>query len=169
MDKKPSVLGAAATFKGSHGIEGVYSKCAVFQAIAANDAAEGISEKSGGMLVDREMILGWNPEYIFLDSGGVGLVKADYTKAPDYYAQLRAVRTGKVYQYPSSTSYFSNVEIPIVNSYYVGTILFPEQFKDIDFTQKANEIFSFFLGTDDFLGELDAPGFGYGKVELGNG
>lgn len=164
---KPSVLGAAATFKGAHGIEGVYTKYAVFEAIAANDVTEGTSDKSSGVLVDKEQVLGWNPQYLFLDSGGVSLVKQDYAATPDFYAQLTAVKDGNVYQYPSSTSYYSNVEIPIVNSYYVASLLYPDQFKDIVFKDKANEIFKFFLGTDDYLSKLEAAGAGYGKVDLG--
>ncbi len=165
---KPTVLGAAATFKGAHGIEGVYTKYPVFEAISANDVTEGISEKSTAVILDKEKVVDWDPQYIFFDSGGVNLVKTDHEKNPDFYANLRAVNDGNLYQYPSSTSYFSNVEIPIVNSYYVGTILFPEQFKDIVFEEKANEILKFFLGSDDYLSELEAAGAGYGKVTLGN-
>jgi len=164
---KPTVLGAAATFKGSHGIEGVYTKYAVFEAISANDVTKGISEKSTAVILDKEKIVDWDPQYIFFDSGGVNLVQTDYKENPDFYANLRAVNDGNLYQYPSSTSYYSNVEIPIVNSYYVGTILFPEQFKDIVFEEKANEVFKFFLGSDDYLRELEDFGAGYGKVTLG--
>lgn len=164
---KPTVLGAAATFKGAHGIEGVYSKYAVFNAIAANDVTTGIFDAAGGVLIDKEQVLGWDPQYIFLDSGGVGLVKQDYTAAPDFYKQLQAVNNGNVYQYPSSTSYYSNVEIPLVNSYYVASLIYPEQFKDINFEEKANEIFKFFIGADDYLSVLNGAGAGYGKVDLG--
>jgi iron complex transport system substrate-binding protein len=167
-EDKPTVLGAAATFKGTHGIEGVYSNYPVFATIAANDAAQGISDNVGGVLVDKEQILGWDPQMIFLDSGGVNLVKADYEENPAYYKQLTAVREGNVYQYPSSTAYYSNVEIPIVNSYYVGGILYPEQFADISFEDKANEIFAFFLGDGDYLSKLAASGAGYEKVLLGD-
>ncbi len=165
---KPTILGAAATFKGAHGIEGVYSKYAVFEAISANNVTKGISDTVGGVLVDKEKIIGWNPQYITFDSGGVSLVKADYAKNANFYAQLKAVKDGNLYQYPSSTSYYSNVEIPIVNSYYVASLLYPEQFKDIVFKDKANEIFKFFLGTDDYLSKLEAVGAGYGKVRLGD-
>jgi len=164
---KPSVLGAAATFKGAHGIDGVYCKSAVLGAILANDVTEGLSDKASGVLIDKEQIIGWNPQYIFFDSGGVGLVQADYEKTPEFYAQLIAVENGNLYQYPSSTSYYSNVEIPIVNAYYVASILYPEQFADIDFEVKANEIFKFFLGIDDYLDNLVAVGAGYSKVSLG--
>jgi iron complex transport system substrate-binding protein len=166
---KLTVLGAAATFKGAHGIEGVYSNYAVFNAIAANDVTAGMSDTVGGVLVDKEQVIGWNPQYIFLDSGGVTLVKTDYAENPDFYGQLQAVAAGNVYQYPSSTSYYSNVEIPIVNAYYVASLLYPEQFKDINFTDKANEIFKFFLSTDNYFNALNSAGMGYGQVALGNG
>lgn len=165
---KPTVLGAAATFKGAHGIEGVYSKYAVFAAISAHDVTKGVSGVAGAVLVDKEQIIGWQPQYIFFDSGGVNLVKTDYGKTPDFYAQLTAVQAGNLYQYPSSTSYYSNVEIPIVNSYFAASILYPEQFKDIVFEKKAGEIFKFFLGSDDYLSKLKAAGAGYGKVRLGD-
>lgn len=166
-ENKPSVLGAAATFKGAHGIEGVYFKYAVFEAISANDVTKGISDKASGVLIDKEKIIDWDPQYIFFDSGGVNLVKIDYAKNPDFYAQLKAVQDENLFQYPSSTSYYSNVEIPIVNSYYVASILYPEQFKDIVFKDKANQIFEFFLGADDYLSNLENAGAGYSKVNIG--
>ncbi|NCC68272.1 MAG: iron ABC transporter substrate-binding protein, partial [Clostridia bacterium] len=166
-EAKPTVLGAAATFKGMHGIDGVYTKYAVFTAINANDVTNGISETSGGVMVDKEQIIGWDPQIIFFDSSGMPLVEQDYEENPDFYAHLTAVADGNLYQYPNSTSYFSNVEIPIVNSYYVASIIYPEQFSDIVFEDKANEIFGFFLGDDNYLSKLEASGYGYGNVVLG--
>ncbi len=165
---KPTALAAAATFKGPHGIEGVYSKYAVFEAVAANDVTAGISDKSGGVMVDKEQVIGWNPDIIFFDYSGLQLVKTDYEENPDFYAHLTAFQNGDLYQYPNSTYYYSNVEIPIVNSYYVASILYPEQFSDIVFEEKAAEIFDFFLGDSDYLTKLESIGAGYGKVELGD-
>lgn len=164
---KPTILGAAATYKGVHGIDSVYSKYPVFEAIAANDVAMGVSEFVGGVMIDKEMILSWNPEYIMLDSGGVPLVQEDYQENPDYFAQLQAVTNDHIYMYPSSTSYYSNVEIPLVNSYYVASIIYPEAFADLNFEDKANEIFKFFLGEDNYLGILQDFGAGYLPIDLG--
>lgn len=165
--EKPTALAAAATFKGPHGIEGVYSRYAVFEAVAARDVTAGISDKSGGVMVDKEQVLGWNPEIIFFDYSGLQLVKTDYAENPDYYAHLTAFQTGNIYQYPNSTYYYTNVEIPLVNCYFVAGILYPEQFGDIVFEDKAAEIFEFFLGDGDYLGKLEAYGAGYCKVEPG--
>ncbi|WP_051280863.1 iron ABC transporter substrate-binding protein [Anaerovorax odorimutans] len=163
---KPTILGAAATFKGSHGIEGVYSNYSVFNAIAANDVAKGISDKEGGVIVDKEQVIGWNPEYIFFDYSGLKLVKKDFEKNPNFYEQLTAVKNGNLYQYPNSTSYYSNVEIPIINSYYVASVIYPEQFSDVDFEKKASEIFKFFLNDSDYLSKLKDAGITYSKVTL---
>lgn len=165
---KPSVIGAAATFKGAHGIEGVYVDYPVFSAIHANNVADDapITGDSMAVTVDKEQILGWNPDIIFLDAGNVNLVQEDLAANQDFYDKLSAYKSGSIYQYPNSTSYYSNVEVPIANSYYVGSLLYPEQFKDVDVEKKASEIFEFFLGDPDYLSKLEAEGYGYGKVEL---
>ena len=166
---KPTVLGAGATFKGSHSIDGVYTNYSVFEVLAANDVAEEIAGESGssGVMVDREQILAWAPEIIFFDSGSMGLINTDYAENPGYFEQLQAVQNGNLYQWPNSTWHWSNVEIPLVSAYYVGTLLYPEAFADIDFEAKASEIFDMFLGEPDYLTVLETAGAGYGKVTLG--
>lgn len=168
IDQKPLILGAAASSRGFHGIESVYVNYPVFDAVHADNAAAGISDQTGGVTIDREQILVWDPEYIFLDSAGVPLVVADYQENPDFYNQLQAVRNGNVYQHPSSTSMFSNVEIPLANAYFIGNLTSPEQFSDVDFRDKANEIFKFFIGADDHYGSLEEYGEGYIPIVLGD-
>ena len=167
-DDKPSILAAAATFKGSHGIEGVYSNYAVFDVIAVNDVTRGIMDSSApkGLLVDKEQILEWNADMIFLDYSGVELVRQHMAENPYFYRQLKAFRDGNVYQCPNSTWHWSNVEIPLVSAYYMGSLLYPEAFADVDFEAKAAEIFGFFLGDEDYLDVLTGYGAYYGTVEL---
>lgn len=166
-DQRPSVLAAAATFKGSHGIEGVYSKYAVFEAIAVNDVTTGMSDLSTGLLVDKEQILAWDPEVIFLDFSGLELVRQDYQENPAFYEQLQAFQNGRVYQCPNSTWHWSNVEIPLVSAYYMGSVLYPDAFQDVDFAAKASEIFEFFLGDGQYLTTLEEAGANYTQVTLG--
>ena len=165
-EDKPTVMTAAVSFKGRHGIEGVGVNSAIFRAIAANDVSRGIAERSGGMEVDREQILVWDPQIIFLDSGGMQLVRQDYAENPDFYALLQAFQTGNVYQTPSATSYYSNLEIPLANAYHIASILYPEQFQDIDVYEKTNEIFKFFLGVDGFVDVLNDAGLGYQPLDF---
>ena len=65
-EDKPAVLGAAATFKGAHGIEGVYTNYAVFDAISANDVTKGVADNAGAVLIDKEKVIDWDPSvYLF--------------------------------------------------------------------------------------------------------
>lgn len=169
QEEKPLVLGAAATFRGGHGISGVYVDYPVFGAIAANDAAVGLEKADfdTGVEVDKEKILEWDPEIIFLDAGNMGLVETEYKEDPGFFQQLSAVKNGQVYQWPNSTANYTNLEIPLVSAYYSGSVLYPEAFEDINFEEKAAEIFKFFLGHEDFLKVLEENNGGYKKITLG--
>lgn len=168
-DSKPLILGAAATFRGGHGISGVYVDYPVFRSIAARDAAVGLEKADfdTGVEVDREQILLWDPDILFLDAGNMGLIEAEYAESPDYFNQLSAVRNGQVYQWPNSTANYTNLEIPLVSAYYAGTILYPEAFADVDFASKAAEIFDFFLGHGEFLQVLQENNGDYRQITLG--
>lgn len=168
---KPTALSAAATFKGAHGIEGVRIQDQVFAAVHAINVAEQstTADNSTAVEVDKEQILAWDAEYIFCDFGGVELVKQDVAANPDFYAHLAAYNNGRIYQYPSSTSYYANLEISLANSYFVGSVLYPHVFSDLDVRAKANEICQFFLGEEDYLSVLDDYGASYGPIDFEGG
>ena len=89
---KPTILAAGASFKGGHSIDGVYANYPVFEVLNVKDVAVGISDKSGGLLVDKEQILEWNPDMIFFDAGNMEIVKEDYASDPKYFNDLKAVQ-----------------------------------------------------------------------------
>lgn len=163
-----TVLSAAATFRGAHGIDGIRVNDPVMLSVNAVNLADADAESdaANSYTVDKEQILTWDPEYIFMDSGGVSLVRQDYADHPEFYAELDAFRNGRMYQYPSSTSYYDNMEISLANCYYVGSVLYPEQFANVDFEAKAGEIFDFFLGEPDYVNTLADYGAYYGTVDL---
>lgn len=164
---KPTALCAAATFRGGHGIAGVYANNAVFSTVNAKDVTVGYIDAQKGVEVDKEQVLEWNPDLIVLDASNIGLVENEYAEDPTFFESLNAVKNGELYQWPNSTSNYTNVEIPLVNAYYIGSIMFPETFADVDFDAKAEEIFRFFLGHDGYLSVLNNAGMGYGPVTLG--
>lgn len=166
-DNKPTALCAAATFRGGHGIAGVYANNAVFATVNAKDVTVGYIDAQKGVEVDKEQVLEWNPDLIVLDASNLGLVENEYAEDPAFFESLNAVKNGGLYQWPNSTSNYTNVEIPLVNAYYIGSVMFPEAFADVDFETKAEEIFRFFLGHDGYLSVLNNAGMGYGSVVLG--
>ena len=162
----PSVLAAGATFKGAHGIDGIYANYPVFEILKANDVANGITNKVGGFLVDREQILVWNPQIIFVDAGSIDIIRAEYAQNPAFFNQLQAIRNGNLYQWPNSTWHSSNVEIPLASAYEVGALLYPDMFADIDINDKISEIFDTFLSEPDFWSVLKNAGYDFKKITL---
>ena len=162
---KPTVYNGGMGFRGPHGFEGTSAKYPPFLAIHANNVADETGEK-GAFLVDLEQVTVWDPDIIFLNPSSMNLVDQDYKTNAAFYDNLRAVKEGKVYSQVSYNNFTTNMEIAIADAYYAGTIIYPEQFKDVDFNAKAEEIFNTMLGMD-YLPVLDEAGIGFGPITIG--
>lgn len=144
-DKKPSVYIGALGFKGAHGIESTQSNYPPFMAVNAKNVADTLGQK-GSVMIEREKLLAWNPDIMFIDEGNFDLVKQDYQKNPIFYKSLKAVKNGNVYGILPYNQYNTNIDTALADSYWVGKVLYPEQFKDIDPVEKAKEIYTLFFG-----------------------
>ena len=96
----------------------------------------------------------------------MNLVNDEYAAKPDFFNSLSAVKNGKVYTMPSFNNYSTNITYCLMDAYFAGTILYPEQFKDIDMKTKGGEIMKKFLGKD-WYDEMQADGLYYGTITLG--
>jgi iron complex transport system substrate-binding protein len=164
-DEKLTVYAGAVTFNGRRGFAGTYAKFGPLMGINALNVADEVNE-AGFFEADLEKIIVWNPQVIFLDPGSIDLVNGEYNANPDYFKSLRAVEANKVYTLPSFNNNATNATYALMNAYYAGTVLFPEQFKDIDIALKSDEILTFLLGknTFDIMAE---KGLYYGNITLG--
>ena len=97
-------------------------------------------------MLDKEQLVEWDPDVIFIDAGGLANVTEDYESNPAYYEALSAFQNGNVYLQLPYNYYYTNVDIAICNAYYIGKILYPDQFEGIDVETKADEIFTFLVG-----------------------
>ena len=134
-------------------------------AINAKNVADETGEK-GAFLVDLEQVTVWDPDIIFLNPSNMYLVNEDYAKNAAFYDNLRAVKEGKLYSQVNFNYFSTNMELAIADAYYAGTIIYPEQFKDVDFNAKAEEIFNTMIGMD-YLKVLDDNGIGFGQMTIG--
>ena len=64
--------------------------------------------------------------------------------------------------------YITNVEVAIADAYYAGTIIYPEQFKDVNIVEKANEIFVHMLGdeAEHYYQDLVDGQLGFGELNI---
>lgn len=121
--------------------------------------------KKGHLFIDRESLLKWDPDFIFIDVNGLPLIKEDYLKNPSFYQHLKAVRNGRVYTIFPVNFYRTNLEILFANAFFMGKVLYPERFKELSPEKKAREIFVKFLGKDIF-DDLKGVYPGYEKLEF---
>ena len=184
IEDKARVYAGAVTFNGRHGFPYTYVNFPPFDAVNAINvadeladsqigSAEAEAEKNGtayigsnGFEVDPEKIIEWDPDIIFLDPGNMDLVNAEYSANPGYFESLRAVQEDNVYTMPSSNSAGPNITYLLMNAYFAGKVLFPEEFSDIDFRAKSSEIMEKMLGRD-FFQEMEESGLYYGKITIG--
>lgn len=164
-EEKETVYVGGVSFKGAHGFEGTEAKYAPFSAIYAKNLANETDQK-GAFNIDLEQVLAWNPEVIFVDFNGMELINQHYRENPDFYKQLKAVQEGKVYSQISFRSSASNLDMALADTYYAGTVLYPENFADVDPAEKADEIFEKLLG-EKFYDTLKENGYEFRQVQIG--
>lgn len=164
-EEKETVYVGGVSFKGAHGFEGTEAKYAPFSVIYAKNLANETDQK-GAFNIDLEQVLAWNPEVIFVDFNGMELINQHYRENPDFYKQLKAVQEGKVYSQISFRSSASNLDMALADTYYAGTVLYPENFADVDPAEKADEIFEKLLG-EKFYDTLKENGYEFRQVQIG--
>ncbi len=159
---KPSVYAGGLGMKGAHGIESTQANFPPFDAINARNVVDETGQKAS-VMIDKEKLLEWDPDFIFIDEAGWKMVLDDYAENPGLYTSLQAVRKGNLYGYLPYNYYTTNVGTALADAYYMGTVIYPETFEDIDPAEKADEIYRFLLGEN--LYERMAEDFG-GFIQL---
>jgi iron complex transport system substrate-binding protein len=162
---KPSVYVGGLGARGTHGIESTQGKYALLDAIDAKNVVDETGE-SGSIMIDKEKLLAWDPGYIFVDQGGFAPVLEDYQKNPVFYTSLSAVQNGQVYAQLPYNYYSTNIDTAIADAYYLGKILYPAAFADIDPVQKADEIYRSLLGQPVYAQMAESFG-GFKQLNLG--
>jgi len=145
-ERKTAYIGGVS-MAGAHGIISTEPVYPPFLWVNANNVAAGMGADHAD--IAKEALVDWDPEYIFVDvgtlllgnEGAIGELKNDTS-----LAGLSAVKNKKVYGVIPYNYYSTNYESVLANAYFVGKVLYPDRFKDIDPEAKADEIYTFFVG-----------------------
>lgn len=166
-EEKPSVYIGGLSMKGAHGIESTYVQYPPLQAVNARNVADEV-DKEGSVSIDREQLVLWDPEILFIDVAGLQMVKDDYRKNPDYYNSLSAIKNGKVYSQVTYNWYWTNIETAVADAYYAGKVIYPDRFKDVDPIKKADEIYKKTIGKEMYreMLEKDEDFVGFKQITL---
>lgn len=171
---RPSVFVGGVAFKGPHGYQSTEPAYPPFMFVKTDNLAYN-ARLSGKELrhsdIAKEMIVQWNPDYLFLDlstlqlgneAGGLFELRTDPS-----YQTLTAVREGRVYGLLPYNWYTQNYGSILANAFYIGKLLYPDRFTDVDPAARADEIFTFLVGKPVFK-DMDAmfQGLAYKPIPL---
>ena len=162
---KPTVYVGGLGARGTHGIESTQGDYSLLSAIHAKNVVDETGQ-TGSMMIDKEKLLAWDPDYLFVDLGGLAAVLEDYQKNPAIYESLSAVQNGLVYTQLPFNYYNSNIDTAIADAYYLGTVLYPEAFADIDPVAKADEVYQALVGTPVYAQMAEDFGGGFRQLNL---
>ena len=146
LTSRPNVYVGAISYKGAQPFTSTQIRFPPLRLLNTPSIADSIQGKSGYFTVDFEYILQEQPDYIFIDEGNIKTVLDDFAKDPAKYCQLKAFREGRVFGILPFNFYHTNVATALADAYYMGKVLYPDRFQDVDPVAKADEIYKAFLG-----------------------
>jgi iron complex transport system substrate-binding protein len=173
-DNRPSCYIGGLGQAGPHGFQSTEPSYAPFAFLGARNVAGDLNsseKKVSHADVAKEQILMWDPEIIFVDISTMRLEKGvnalDQLRSDPAYQSLSAVQKGNVYAVFPYNSYTQNFESIFANAYFIGKILYPEMFADIDPMEKAEEI-SIFLNGGTAFETLNQQfdGMGFSRISV---
>ncbi|MCU0459032.1 MAG: ABC transporter substrate-binding protein [Bacteroidales bacterium] len=141
-------------YNGAHGINSTEPDYPPFEILKIRNPASGLGLRGGSdspghevVFIDPEQLIEWDPDILFLDTAGRQIWEKEL-EAPSIYSRLMAVRSGQTYTVLPYNWNTTNYENLLCNMWYIGSILMPEAFGDINVEEKCREVFTQFYGTD---------------------
>ncbi|MDA3817948.1 MAG: iron ABC transporter substrate-binding protein [Prolixibacteraceae bacterium] len=149
---KPDVYIGGVPYSGAHGITSTQPYYPPFMFLNAKNVAAQISKEMyshvRGTYIDKEQLMLWNPEYLFIDESGLFLVKNDLLPANTLTQNLDVIQNGNTHVVMPYNNYATNYELVLTNAWYIGKVLYPERFSDINIKEKTDEITRMFLNAE---------------------
>lgn len=111
--------------------------------------------------------LGEEMDIMIMDAAAVKNIAPLYQEDPTMFDTCKAWQDGEVYLEMAYNAYYTNYEVALMNSWFVGKTVYPEAFEDVDLTEKTNEITQMFLGQElaDEIFACPSSFGGYQKID----
>ncbi|AXR80014.1 ABC transporter substrate-binding protein [Natrarchaeobaculum sulfurireducens] len=160
------IYATGISFQGGQGLESTRPRFEPFELLGEVDnvAAEVGENDVVHVTISPEQLLQWDPDLIVVDRTNVELIEAELAGTPSY-RELTAVSEGEVYGLVPHAQYGVNHSSALASAYYVGSLLYPEAFADVEIERRADEIYEAILGRP-IYDELVAIHGGFGRVDL---
>ncbi len=134
-------------YNGAHGLTSTETDYPPFMMLSVSNAAgmPGSRKNSDGpghevLFIEGEQLIEWNPEVIFLDAAGRHIWEEEIASGI-MQASLAALRTGEVYTVLPYNWNSTNFENLLCNVWYMGSVMMPSAFGDVDVDGKSREVY----------------------------
>jgi len=130
---------------GNKGAQGITSTESNYPPFTYLDLKNIIEEKNkSNFTISKEQFLLENPDLIFIDQGGIELVKNDLKR--EEFKYLKSYQNNNIYQLLPYNHYTTNFATMLADAYYIAKIIYPEEFKNLKVEKKADQIYKKFVG-----------------------
>lgn len=120
-----------------------------FEIANVKNVVSGLGMEGVGPLEKEKFVeLSQDMDILIMDAAAVKNIKPLYQEDPTMFDTCKAWQDGEVYLEMAYNAYYTNFEIALINTWFIAKTVYPEQFSDVDMTQKTNEITKAFLGKE---------------------
>ena len=141
---------------------------ASFEVAGVRNVLSGLGIQGVGPIEAEKFVeLGEQMDMIIMDAAAVKNIQPVYAEDPTLFDTCKAWQEGQVYLEMAYNAYYTNYEIALVNTWFIAKSVYPQVFKDVDLTEKTDEVTEMFLG-EKLAEEIFAcPGSfgGYQKID----
>lgn len=128
-----------------------------------NVASSLLNENQGP--VELEKIIEANPDKVIIDAAGAEIFKEAYKADSTTYQAIDAIKNGEMYLQMAFNAYYTNLEIALMNCYYIASIAYPYLYEGFDIATKSNEITEAFLGKKMYDSSIKNMKYSYGGYQ----
>jgi len=120
-----------------------------FQIANVNNVLSGTGLQGVQPIEEEKFVsLGEDMDIMIMDAAAVKNIAPLYQEDPTLFDTCKAWQEGEVYLEMAYNAYYTNHEIALINTWFIAKTVYPEQFADIDMTEKTNEVTKVFLGKE---------------------
>ena len=134
-------------FKVAHGILGTSRSYPPFQMVAADNVVDKLTAKHklirGRFSIKKETFINLDPEVLFICESGLSMVSKELDEP--LYSNLKARHNDQVYLLMPHY-YGADPATVLSEAWYIGKVLYPERFRDIEIADLADQFYTFFVG-----------------------
>lgn len=139
----------AVTYMNGHNWEGTYANYAPASVSHVRNVANEIAS-DGYVEVTLEQIAQWNPEFMFINDKDYASIKQAYDQNSALFQGLKAFQHRTIYTQPYYNYNGTNIATGICEAYFIGAMVYPEAFGDIDLDELYTQVYETMLDGFDF-------------------